>query len=92
MELKEILLEEEFCKIQQAGAGFIAITDGNKCRIHSAMCPNIDLYYFRTKVIDNNRKNGNYYWSTDISSLKDKMNNSEECLHCNHLYGGKVNE
>lgn len=85
MDLKEILLEEEFCKIQTDGKGFIAITDGNNCRIHSVKCPNIDLSYFRTKVLENNRKNGSYYWDSNVTSLRSKFDNSDDCLHCKKL-------
>lgn len=58
MELKEILLEDEFRNIQKEGKGFIAITDGSKCRIHSVKCPNVDLYYFEQKLLITTEKMG----------------------------------
>lgn len=86
MPFKEILTEEDFCRTQKEGTGFIAITDANKCRIHSVKCPNVELHYFKTKVIQNNRKNGSYFWSDEIKTLKNKWKNSDDCLHCNYLY------
>lgn len=66
--------------------GYVAITDGAKCRFHSIKCPNVDFNYFRTKVIKNNRKNGKYFWSSNIKGLIDRWKDSEDCLHCKHLY------
>ncbi|MDE3839069.1 hypothetical protein C0966_06760 [Bacillus methanolicus] len=85
MSLKEILLEEDFHSIQKEGIGYIAITDGSKCRIHHVQCSNVDYYYFRTKVIENNRKNGSYYWAPSLNNLRARWKDSDDCLHCKHL-------
>lgn len=83
--IREITSEESFRKIKSNGSGYIAITDSDNRKLHIVNCSNVDLYYFKTKVILNNNKNGNYYWSDSISELKGKLSNIEECLHCKHL-------
>lgn len=82
MNIKEILDVDEFKSVKKEGLGYVAITDGNKCRLHIIMCPNVDLHYFKTKVIQNNRKNGRYYWSDNLSNLKSTFPQFEDCLHC----------
>ena len=81
----EIASEEEFRSIKHNGIGYVVITDGNKSKLHVVNCPDVDFYYFKTKVIDNNNKNGRYYFSDSLIEIKNRLN-SEDCLHCKHLY------
>jgi hypothetical protein len=56
-----ILSVEELHELQHARDGFIAITDSaNPTRLHRAGCPAIKDSYFKTKVLDNHGRNGQY--------------------------------
>lgn len=85
-ETEKITTEDSFRIKKNTVIGYMVITDGNKKKLHNITCPDVDFYYFRTKVIDNKEKNGSYYWSTLIENLKLELGNLDDCLHCKHLY------
>jgi hypothetical protein len=71
----------KFEQLKQQGKGYFIITDtANPKKIHHVTCSFVSSNNFKTKVIDNNCKNGEYYWIEvwDLSPVKDET----PCTKC----------
>ncbi|CAN7458300.1 hypothetical protein [Paenibacillus sp. LjRoot56] len=79
IEIKTII---EYKQRKSQSNGFIVITDKplRKVMLHRTTCQNLEDRYFKQKVIDNNNKNGNYFWIDSMVEADDL--NAEWCLHC----------
>lgn len=82
----EIENGKEFDKIMNdpyKGDSFIVITDtSSKKMIHLLTCKSIKRADFIKKVIENNGKNGKYYWFKNSGEAKQAFNDVKECRNC----------
>ncbi|MBT2729502.1 hypothetical protein J7E63_21655 [Bacillus sp. ISL-75] len=70
-----------FEQLKQQGKGYFIITDtANPTKIHHVTCSFVSSNNFKTKVIDNNNKNGEYYWIEQWKSSSVK--NETPCKKC----------
>ena len=80
--MREIKKLDEFQDLKSSGMGFLLITDkptGNV--VHSIKCGHVKEEYFKTKVIDEGCKNGNYFLIDDIEGALGQYNASK-CQKC----------
>jgi hypothetical protein len=62
----EIRTVEEFRRVLAEGRGHVVITDNaNPNKIHNPSCKWLKEAYFQEKVVENDCRNGHYYWTDD---------------------------
>ena len=79
---REIITLDIFNEIKFKENGYIVITDtANPNKIHKPQCQFLLEGYFKVKVVENNCKNGHYYWTDDLQFAKEKWG-ALPCKRC----------
>ena len=80
--IEKIVTLESLAAIQQGNSGYIVVTEtASPSVVHKPSCPQVSARHFKTKVIDNASKSGNYFWVID-AELGRKAFRASECLIC----------
>ena len=80
----EITTLEQFKKVKSNKVGFIVIVDNynqEDNKIHTPDCRTVMEEGFQKKVLNNNNKTGNYFYSDTIEEAKTKIG-ARECKIC----------
>ena len=71
----------KFEQLKQQGKGYFIITDtANPTKIHHVNCSYVNTENFKTKVIINNNRNGEYYWIETRGASTGR--NESPCKRC----------
>ncbi|MBU8772167.1 hypothetical protein [Cytobacillus oceanisediminis] len=73
----------EFNEYRNNKIGYFLIDDKpTKIKtLYMASCPHINIRFFEQKVINNQEKNGSYYWCGDLKEILNEES-IRECLVC----------
>lgn len=77
----EIVNLDQLKAVKREGKGYIVIKDIIRNTIHRPECDHVNLIHFRKKVLDNEKKNGGYFWIDSIENARDKFN-AKFCMDC----------
>jgi hypothetical protein len=81
-EMRQLLDLEEFREAKGAGTGVIVITDSTGQPVaHHPDCPFVREQAFLEKVVENERRSGEYFWCRDRSLATERLA-ANPCGHC----------
>ncbi|GAA0343240.1 hypothetical protein GCM10008967_37100 [Bacillus carboniphilus] len=70
----------KFEQLKTQGQGYFVISDiANPTKVHHVKCSFVTAQNFKTKVIDNSGKNGDYMYYSSIEATNDQIH---KCGHC----------
>lgn len=79
--MREIRNIQDFRDCKAVRDGYIVIEDTVRVVIHSARCPNVDISDFRMKGLDNDGRNGRYFFFADIMEAMSSFR-VKRCENC----------
>jgi len=79
--LRQITTLAEFREAKYTRDGYIVIVDTTGSKIHMPSCDDVDIAYFREKVVDNLERNGGYFLIDDLIVAAEEFK-AKKCLNC----------
>lgn len=79
--MTEITSEEAFREAKFARDGYIVITDTTGNKIHMPRCDDVKISDFREKVLNNEKRNGRYYFVEDLVAGIEEFR-AKKCQNC----------
>ena len=77
----EILDMDQLKAVKREGKGYVVIKDSIRNTLHRSECDHVNLYHFREKVLDNEKKNGGYFRVNTVEIARDLFK-AKFCKDC----------
>lgn len=77
----EIVNVDQLKAVKREDKGYVVIKDTVRNTLHLPGCEYVNVVNFREKVLDNGKKNGNYFWVNTLETARNLFK-AKFCDNC----------